>query len=62
MAAPDEKTSGILTEAAPDGSVVGQPTAGASPELANSSEDEKPKHEFNEQTNYVRPRTIITVS
>ncbi|KAJ3940341.1 uncharacterized protein N0V96_009335 [Colletotrichum fioriniae] len=32
MAAPDEKTSGILTEAAPDGSVVGQPTAGASPE------------------------------
>ncbi|EXF74805.1 multidrug resistance protein fnx1 [Colletotrichum fioriniae PJ7] len=61
MAAPDEKTSGILTEAAPDGLVVGQPTVGTSPELANSSEDEKPKHEFNEQTNYVRPRTIITI-
>ncbi|KAL2882156.1 hypothetical protein SGCOL_002421 [Colletotrichum sp. CLE4] len=59
MATQNDKTSGILTEAAPDTPI--QPVASTSPELANVSEDEKPTHEFNEQTNYVRPRTIITI-
>ncbi|GJC93067.1 multidrug resistance protein fnx1 [Colletotrichum higginsianum] len=30
-------------------------------EAVNSSEDEKSTHGFNEQTNYVRPRTIVTI-
>ncbi|KXH68677.1 multidrug resistance protein fnx1 [Colletotrichum salicis] len=59
MATQNDKTSGILTEAAPG--APGQPVACISPESAKVSEDEKPTHEFNEQTNYVRPRTIITI-
>ncbi|OHF01840.1 multidrug resistance protein fnx1 [Colletotrichum orchidophilum] len=61
MATQNEKMSGILTEAAPDAPAAGQIVLNANPETANRSENEKPRHEFNEQTNYVRPRTIITI-
>ncbi|GKT41235.1 uncharacterized protein ColSpa_01416 [Colletotrichum spaethianum] len=61
MAAKEGHVSGILTQTSPDVWPTDETQQSLGSELANASGDEKPAHEFNEQTNYVRPRVIITI-
>lgn len=58
----EEQANGILAQAAHNVSPADEHPVGVVPDSAYRSEDEKPSYEFNEQTNYVRPKTIITVS
>ncbi|KZL67240.1 MFS drug transporter (multidrug resistance protein FNX1) [Colletotrichum tofieldiae] len=61
MTAKEEPVSGILPQASLDVPPTIETPQGLGSERVNSSGDEKSTHEFNEQTNYVRPRTIITI-
>ncbi|OBR11415.1 Multidrug resistance protein fnx1 [Colletotrichum higginsianum IMI 349063] len=61
MTTKDNSVSGILTQSSPNMSTPVQSHQRMGSEAVDSSEDVKSTHGFNEQTNYVRPRTIVTI-